>query len=71
MSANLYCIQREKAERLRKIAAILGRQGGLKRGRVRAQRLSPQRQREIAQQAARARRNNRTKESRKSPPSTP
>jgi hypothetical protein len=36
-------------------AVLMGRRGGIKGGRVRAERLSPERRREIAQQAAAAR----------------
>ena len=37
------------------MAALLGRKGGLKGGKARAAKLSPERRREIAQTAARAR----------------
>ena len=40
---------------LKEFAALLGRRGGLKGGKVRAQRLSPERRKAIARKAAKAR----------------
>jgi hypothetical protein len=45
----------EAEEPIRAAAAALGRRGGLKGGKARAASLSPEKRREIAQKAARAR----------------
>jgi hypothetical protein len=43
------------AEERRAAAAMLGRRGGLKGGKARAEKLSPEQRKEIARRAARAR----------------
>jgi hypothetical protein len=47
--------EKPSAENRRQIAAILGSRGGKKGGKARAAKLSPERRKEIAQAAARAR----------------
>jgi hypothetical protein len=44
-----------EAEAMRELARKLGRRGGLKGGKARAEKLSPERRKEIAKKAANAR----------------